>query len=57
MAVLLALLDQEGRGPRSFDGGRGAGCAAQGQRVAAAQPWLCLERELSERWYLDLSET
>ena len=57
MAVLLALLDQEGRGPRSFDGGRGAGSSSQGQQVAAAQPWLCLERELSERWYLDLSET
>ena len=57
MVVLLALHGQEGRGPRSFDGGRGAGCAAQGQQVAAAQPWLCLERELSERWYLDLSET
>ena len=57
MAVLLALLDQEGRGPRSFDGGRGEGCAAQGQQAAAAQPRLCLERELSERWYLETSET
>ena len=58
MVVLLALHGQEGRGrARSFDGGRGAGSSSQGQQVAAAQPWLCLERELSERWYLDLSET